>query len=96
MLEKLRTIGEAAKQVILFIVTPLAFIAGVIYYLVSRNKDLERKLSTTEVERDLAARLERIEERKREANESSKEAISAEDAYRAIRDKYLNSGDKDE
>lgn len=46
MIEKLKTFIDSIKSVVLVIIGPLAFIAGFIYYLITKNTELKNELQT--------------------------------------------------
>lgn len=78
------------KDAFLYVVAPLAFIAGYIYYLLGRNEALERRVE--QAERD-----QRIKDLVREAREFENEAKKAIDSYestkRAYMDEHKQGGD---
>lgn len=53
MIEKIKTFAESVKNVMLYIVTPIAFVVGFIYYLIVKNHRLEDELNIKEGEKKL-------------------------------------------
>lgn len=88
MLEKLKSLGEAAKNVVLFILTPIAFIAGIIFYLWSGKTELTQKLKESEAEKDLKESLG-------EKLQIDKQANASYDDYERARKQYDESGGGD-
>lgn len=66
---------ERLKSSLIFILTPLAFLAGVLYYLITGNQKLRSDLKQAKADADLAKLLS-------ERAEAKKEADNAEKAYR--------------
>jgi hypothetical protein len=52
MIEKLKALGEAARNFILFILTPVAAVVGMVLWLFIKNKKLEQELVQTKAEDD--------------------------------------------
>ena len=88
MLEKLKALGESVKQLFLYLIVPLAFVAGYIYHLISKNKDLEGQVQSA---KDSEVTKEKINE----ANQAQKESDNAVDAYRAAFQQYISSRSAD-
>lgn len=86
MIEKLKAYLEVVKGALLFIVTPIVFLVGGIYYLIAQNTSLKDKLGQSEAEKHLAKILTEKEEAKNEAN-------SKEDDYNTLRNKYVHDHD---
>lgn len=87
MLDKLKRLIEVIKSGFWYVVGPLAFIGGSIWYLFSRNQDLKDQLMESKAEKELAKVLAKKVEIDNEANKST-------DDYKHLRDKYLNSRPK--
>ncbi len=81
MLEKFKRLGEAAKSVIIFIITPVVFVAGIIYYLVKQKNTLQSELQREKSGREL-------DQVKNKATEAEKESEDAVKNYNDIRDAY--------
>lgn len=78
MIEKIRAFGESCKVILSYVLMPLAFIAGAIYYLITRNTQLREKIERNEVQN-------KIEEEKKDANVAIEKATETESDYAAIR-----------
>lgn len=87
MLEKLKNFAESVKSVVLYIITPVAFIAGYIWYLLSKNESLEQKLQEKEGE-------EKLNELKGEQTKVDESAATLLDKYEKLRSSYV-SGNPD-
>lgn len=85
-MEKLRNlyvwIKENAKVVFYFVVIPVSFVAGVIYYLVTGNKNLKQQLAQAKAEKDLTETLTKKEIAKNEADKAQGDYESVRDAYK--------------
>ena len=84
MLEKLKSIGESARNVLLFILLPVASIIGYIFFLRDEKKELQVKLNTIKAEKELADLLAKKEQ-------AHNEVISAEDEYNRTRSAFLDA-----
>lgn len=62
----------------------VAILAGVIYFLLGKNKSLQSQVGQAKAEKELADVITKKEEAVREAN-------TAEDAYNRIKSEYLKS-----
>jgi hypothetical protein len=82
MLDKLKAFAETAKGWLLYVLTPLAFIAGFIYYLITSKEALQHKLDESNAEKN-------IDESKIQEGEIDEKANEATDSYDAIRKQYL-------
>lgn len=74
---------DKIKQTVIWIVTPLAFIAGYIYYLLTSRTALQHKLDQATSEKDLIK--DSVEKEK--ADEKAKQSTAD---YQSLRDEYLN------
>lgn len=86
MLDRLKKIGEAAKQVVLFILVPVFFVAGYVYYLLTKNKNLEDALAASEADK-------KLEVLKGEQTEIDNESTDALERYRKLRGEALSGSD---
>jgi hypothetical protein len=68
--EKWEKLLEAAKKLLLYVVAPVLFVAGYIYYLVTQNTELKGKLARSESDR----KFDRLSEEARKAEEVAREA----------------------
>lgn len=73
---------QKIKDAVLYVVTPLAILAGYIYYLLGRNEALERKIALKEADQNIKDLVSDA----RKAEEGSKDARKN---YEDTRDKYL-------
>ena len=88
MIDKLKAFYESIKGILIYVLTPIAFILGIIYYLVTKNSSLKNQLQTLKTEGE-------IDEEKRNVSEAKVEADNADIDYKSIRDAYLKEhGDK--
>lgn len=87
MLEKIKAFGEAAKEVVLYILTPLAFIAGYIFYLVKKSRGLEDRLKEAEGEKKLGELHQKQTDIDSNANNFDAE-------YERLRKDYLSGSDQ--
>lgn len=44
MLDRIKAFAEASKNVIIYILTPIAFVLGALYYLLTKNKELTEQV----------------------------------------------------
>lgn len=72
MIEKLKALGEAAKGVLVFILTPLLFVAGFIYYLITRNDSLQGQLRRERADKELGNAISEMARAKQEADDAEK------------------------
>ena len=89
MFEKLKSLGEAAKNVVLYILGPAVAVVAYFFYLKGKNTELEAKVNQTAAERDLAGTLVKKEDAKNEADK-------AEIDYNRIKRLYLESAHNDD
>lgn len=89
LLQKLKLLADSAKGVILFILTPLSFIGGFIYYLLVQNSKLKEGLKEAQEE----ATHEKTRNEEAVIDEDSKHSS---DDYAQLRDAYLRSHGDDE
>lgn len=82
MLAKLENLVNSAKGFLIWIVTPLAFVAGFIFYLLNSNSELKAKVGQSKEE-------VKLNELKTEETAVDKEADSSLSAYDSVRDAYL-------
>lgn len=79
----MKSMFEKIKEFGLYLVTPIVFIAGVVYYLITKNTSLKTEISILKSGKE-------IENAKDDANEKEKQANDAVSNYESVRDKYLN------
>ena len=84
MLEKLKAFAETAKGWLLYVLTPLAFLAGIIYYLITSKEALQHKLDESNAEKN-------IDETKIEETQVDAQANNTVDDYDKLRDAYLKN-----
>lgn len=82
MLDKIKTAWGNIKDFSIYVLGPIIGLLAYIYYLTTKNKELETKITQTESEKALADTLAKKEE-------ADNEQKAATDAYTALRDKYL-------
>lgn len=85
MIEKLKALGESAKNVVFYLITPLVIIAVVIYHLVTKVDTLEDELRV----KDEKGNLDGLQGQQKQIDASSSDAV---DSYEKLRDAYLRSG----
>jgi hypothetical protein len=74
---------EKAKKAFLYIVAPIAFVAGYIYFLLTQNTSLKRKLGQAESEKALERTKAEVKEADEKANRSMSDYINAKREYDA-------------
>lgn len=81
MLDKLKQLGEAGKGFLLYILTPLAFIAGLIFFLITKNRDLEDEVMA----KDGDIKLKGLQDEQKAVDSSANNDV---DTYERLRDAY--------
>ncbi len=84
MLETLKAIGEAAKKVVLYILTPFIVVAIIIYYLVKKKDDLEDQLKAKEG----TDKLKELQGEQKQIDSNANDAVSE---YEKLRGAYVRS-----
>lgn len=84
ILNKLQAAGQVAKSVLLWILTPLLVVAGIIWVLVSKNKTLQNQV-------DMLQSNGKVQADETQDATATKEAITSLDNYKQLRDEYLAS-----
>lgn len=82
MIEKLRAFAESAKAVLLYVLAPLAFVLGYIYYLTAKNSQLKDEIKA-------GKRSERTKEIENETKEVDRDALDALSEYERRRGEYV-------
>ena len=77
---------ERIKGYFIFIVTPLSFLLGFTYYLLTKNQALRNKLEQSEAEK----KINELEVKKGAIDEKANNAVSD---YESARDEYYKSRD---
>jgi len=85
MLEKLKSLGDSAKNFFMFIVGPILAVAGIVVYLFLGNKDLKEKLAESNAE----GNLKELEGEKDEIDKKANESLSD---YSKLKSEYDKSG----
>ena len=88
MLDRLNALTEVVKKMVLYILTPLAFIVGFFYMLLSKNKELVTKIEDQKLKDELGKSLEK-------GVTDEAKAHDVELAYQRARDEYLRGNSKD-
>ncbi len=83
MLEKLKSIGESIKNIVIYLLAPLSLVLGYVIYLKSKINTLNDKDYQNETEKQL-------KDFKSKTEEAENEAKKAEDTYKHDRDSFLN------
>lgn len=81
MLEKIKAFAESVKSVLLYILGPIAFVAGIIYYYVTKTHTLEDELKAKDGQ-------EKLNELKGEQKSTDSAAVESNESYTAVRDRY--------
>ena len=83
-LTRVKLFWAQVKDVVVYIVTPIAFALGYIYYLLGKNEQLESQL-------ELSKALERQKELKNEQDEVDSEASNSFSDYDRVKREFLRS-----
>lgn len=83
----LDTIKTKAADALIYILTPIVFVAGIVYFLVTRKVGFERKLEEAKAKEELARKLSHLVG-------DEQDAKTAIDEYNTIRERVLRSADK--
>jgi hypothetical protein len=76
---------EKLKQWGVFVLTPIALVAGWIFYLVTRNESLQGQLNREKADKQLANTLSQMDQKKTEADNAEKDFNQADaDLARAL------------
>jgi len=81
MLERIKTFGEAAKNLILWVIAPLAFVAGFLYFLILGKNTEISSLKIKQSEDAVANTLDKVGEASTNAANSETDYDTARDAY---------------
>lgn len=73
MLDKIKNIGEAAKNVMLYILAPLLVLLSGVFFLWKREKDLEDQVQS----KDGEIKLKEIEGEKKQVDSSSNDLVNS-------------------
>lgn len=84
MIEKLKQLGAASKEVVLYILTPVLLVIGYIVYLQSKLRTTKGDLAIAKSEQELAKSLDKTKE-------LENDATKAEADYKRTRDEYLRN-----
>lgn len=79
---KLQQLGQAAKNVLLFILAPIFLVAGAFFWLFSKNRALQDQVNTLKSQQGV------IKDETKDA-EVTKQATTSLADYRSLRDEYL-------
>lgn len=93
MLNKIKDIGEAAKNALLYIVTPVVFLCGYLYYLLSSKKTLEDKLAAQDSHKELDKEIDRANEAEKVSSDSVAKFYDAVELYESKRKRSLPGSD---
>lgn len=84
MLDRIKAFADTMKGVLLYVLTPLLFLAGAIYYLMTKNTELKTDLEAKDGE-------EKLNELQGEETKVDESAASASDEYARLRDAYMRA-----
>lgn len=88
MIDKLKALGSSVKDLALYLVLPLVFLAGYIYTLLTKNRNLKDEVTglktATKAKEDINA-----------ANQAEKESDSAVSDYKSAFQQYISSRSTD-
>ncbi len=74
---------ERIKKFVTFVLTPLLFVAGFIYYLITKKQSLESEVTKLKSQ----GKIKDLIHEKEKAKEKADEAVTD---YKSTRDKYLS------
>lgn len=81
MIEKLKAFGEAAKSTLLYIIAPILFVLGYIYYLTTKNKNLKAEIAHMQADESISKTQQELQEAQNASNDAEKNYESIRDAY---------------
>lgn len=82
MIERLKALGESAKGILIFIVTPVLFVIAYIYYLTTKNQNLKQEISHLEANDNIQKTMDQLQE-------AQHASTDAEADYNRIKSEYL-------
>lgn len=95
VLQKLKDLGEAAKGALLYIIAPIVFVCGYIYYLVSSKKTLEDKLAAQDSHKELDKEIEDANKAEKVSSDSIAKFYDAVELYESRRKRSLPGDNSD-
>lgn len=91
MIAKINQVLDTIKKAFLWVVAPLAFIFGYIYYLLSKNESLTKEIEQSKIEKDLA---ETVAKKAEVDHEASSSVIDYNDVKRRYLESIRNGNDE--
>lgn len=88
MIDKVKKAVAVIKEAGLYVVAPVVFFAGILYYLITQRTSLQTQVKRLENEGE-------IKDAKQDANDAETEAAAAYSDYVRARDAALSGSDKE-